>query len=547
MSGYFYTLHQVYLIFFIDRTIHLNKVCNFAFFQSTNYSVILDSNQHNTDPAENIIGKQLYDYQEKSISEIFQYIDKHKGEKYNLLFQLPTGGGKTVIFSEIARRFVENRGQKVLILTHRIELSRQTSSMLTEFGVNNLVIESSVKYLPEHNPYKCYVAMVETLNNRLNDDDMSMDDVGLVIIDEAHYNSFNKLFKFLKHVTILGVTATPLSSNMKLPMKDNYDDLIVGPQISDLIARKFLAQAEISVYNVGLGSLKIGMNGDYTVSSSEKLYADFNMKELLLRAYKEKALGKKTLIFNNGIKTSEQVYFNFKQAGYPVRHLDNKNTAKERQEILTWFKETPDAILSSVSILTTGFDEPSIETIIMNRATRSLTLYFQMIGRGSRILGHKQDFQVIDLGNNVARFGPWNGALDWQRIFQAPEAYYQNLVMDEDIERQFRYVMPDELREKFKNTEDTTFDVYEVYDLVVANRERPTAVIDRSIDQHAEMIKENAEDLMTALGLSRLLEHDISQRIKQYSYCITKSTLNYRRWLRDDYVSKLRAKLMKSY
>ena len=547
MCGYFHTLHQLYLNFFIDSTIHLNKVCNFAFFQSTNYSVILDSTQHNSDPAENIIGKQLYDYQEKSISEIFQYIDKHKGEKYNLLFQLPTGGGKTVIFSEIARRFVENRGQKVLILTHRIELSRQTSSMLTEFGVNNLVIESSVKYLPEHNPYKCYVAMVETLNNRLNDDDMSMDDVGLVIIDEAHYNSFNKLFKFLKHVTILGVTATPLSSNMKLPMKDNYDDLIVGPQISDLIARKFLAQAEISVYNVGLGSLKIGMNGDYTVSSSEKLYADFNMKELLLRAYKEKALGKKTLIFNNGIKTSEQVYFNFKQAGYPVRHLDNKNTAKERQDILTWFKETPDAILSSVSILTTGFDEPSIETIIMNRATRSLTLYFQMIGRGSRILGNKQDFQVIDLGNNVARFGPWNGALDWQRIFQAPEAYYQNLVMDEDIERQFRYVMPDELREKFKNTEDTTFDVYEVYDIVVANREKPTAVIDRSIDQHAEMIKENAEDLMTALGLSRLLEHDISQRIKQYSYCITKSTLNYRRWLRDDYVSKLRAKLMKAY
>jgi len=464
-----------------------------------------------------------------------------------LLFQLPTGGGKTVIFSEIARRFVENRNQKVLILTHRIELSRQTSRMLTEFGVENLVIESSVKTLPEENPYNCYVAMVETLNNRLNDQDMSMKDIGLVIIDEAHYNSFTKLFKFFNKTMILGVTATPLSSNIKLPMNENYDDLIVGPQISDLISNSFLAQANISVYNVGLGSLKIGMNGDYTVSSSDRLYADFNMRSLLLRAYKEKSLGKKTLIFNNGIKTSQQVYLTFIEAGYPIKHLDNKNSAKERKEILEWFKNTPDAILTSVSILTTGFDEPTIDTIIMNRATKSLTLYFQMIGRGSRILGDKKEFTIIDLGNNVARFGPWNAPLDWQKIFQSPDLFYQNLVMDEDIERQFKYVMPDELREKFANSEDVTFDIYEEYNLNVAKHGRPTEVLAKSLEQHVSIIKENAPDLLTALGLARLLEHDISQRIKHYSYCITKSTLNYRRWLRDDYVSKLKSRLMKEY
>ena len=419
--------------------------------------------------------------------------------------------------------------------------------MLSEFGVNNLVIESKIKNLPDDNPYKCYVAMVETLNNRLNDNDISMADVGLVIIDEAHYNSFNKLFKFLNHVTILGVTATPLSSNINLPMNDNYNDLIVGPQISELIKKRFLSDAEISVYNVGLGSLKIGMNGDYTVSSSEKLYADANMRDLLVRAYKENAIGKKTLIFNNGIKTSEQVYMNFHDHGYPVRHLDNRNSPKERAEILKWFKETPDAILSSVSILTTGFDEPSIDIIIMNRATKSLTLYFQMIGRGSRVYGKKETFKVIDLGNNVARFGPWNAPVDWQKIFRSPDLFYQNLMLDEDIERQFRYVMPDELRERFKNSEEVNFDIYESYDRSVAERKKPTIVIDESIEQHFNMIKENADDLLTALGLSRLLDHDISQRIKHYSYCITKSTMNYRRWLRDDYVSRLKSKLMKSY
>lgn len=419
--------------------------------------------------------------------------------------------------------------------------------MLTEFGVENLVIESSVKRLPDNNPYNCYVAMVETLNNRLNDKDMSMKDIGLVIIDEAHYNSFTKLFKFFNKTMILGVTATPLSSNIKLPMNENYDDLIVGPQIGDLIKNSFLAQANISVYNVGLGSLKIGMNGDYTVSSSDRLYADFNMRSLLLRAYKEKALGSKTLIFNNGIKTSQQVYLTFKEAGYDIRHLDNKNSAKERKEILAWFKETPNAILTSVSILTTGFDEPTIDTIIMNRATKSLTLYFQMIGRGSRILGNKKEFTIIDLGNNVARFGPWNAPLDWQKIFQSPDLFYQNLVMDEDIERQFRYVMPEDLREKFANSEEVAFDIYEEYNQNVAKHGRPTEVLAKSLDQHVQIIKENAPDLLTALGLARLLEHDISQRIKHYSYCITKSTLNYRRWLRDDYVSKLKSRLMKEY
>ncbi len=452
-----------------------------------------------------------------------------------------------MIFSEIARRFVENRNQKVLILTHRIELSKQTSSMLTEFGVENMVIDSSVKTLPEDKNYMCYVAMVETLNNRLNDEDMSMKDVGLTIIDEAHYNSFTKLFKFLNHSTILGVTATPLSSNIKLPMKDNYDDLIVGASISDLIKKQFLANAELYIYNVGLGSLKVGMNGDYTVSSSEKLYADSSMQGLLLRAYRERALNSKTLIFNNGIKTSQQVYHNFKEAGYDVRHLDNKNSAKERAAILKWFRETPNAILSSVSILTTGFDEPTIDTIIMNRATKSLTLYFQMIGRGSRITKTKKDFKVIDLGNNVARFGPWNGDIDWQRIFRSPDLFYQNLIQDEDIERQFRYVMPDELREKFAKTEEVNFDVYANYEDIARKGGAPNQVIARSLDQHTEMILENAEDLMSALGLARLLEHDISQRVKHYSYCITKSTLNYRRWLRDDYMSQLRSRIMEHY
>ncbi|HCV81854.1 MAG TPA: DEAD/DEAH box helicase, partial [Zunongwangia profunda] len=334
--------------------------------------------------SEKKVDKQLYGYQQNDIDKIFSVIDEHP-EHYNLLYQLPTGGGKTVIFSEIVREYIQRTEKKVLILTHRIELCKQTNKMLTDFGVKNKIINSKVKELPDQHDYMCFVAMVETLNNRLHDDKLDLEDIGMVIIDEAHYNSFRKLFKFFEKCFILGVTATPLSSNIKLPMKDNYRELIVGDSISSLIEKGFLARANIYSYNVGLSALKVGMNGDYTVKSSEELYTNMSMQEKLLNAYLERSKGKKTLIFNNGINTSVEVYYTFKQAGYNIRHLDNTTSKQDRKEILKWFKHTPDAIVTSVSILTTGFDEPTVDTIILNRATKSLTLYFQMIGRGSRV------------------------------------------------------------------------------------------------------------------------------------------------------------------
>ena len=126
----------------------------------------------------------------------------------------------------------------------------------------------------------CFVAMVETLNNRLNEGKLDISDIGLVIIDEAHYNSFIKLFKFFDNSFILGVTATPLSSNKNLPMKDNYDELISGETIENLIENEFLAKAEIFQYNMGLTSLEVGANGDYTVKSSEDLYTSNAMQKL---------------------------------------------------------------------------------------------------------------------------------------------------------------------------------------------------------------------------------------------------------------------------
>ena len=106
---------------------------------------------------------------------------------------------------------------------------------------------------------------------------LDISDIGLVIIDEAHYNSFTKLFKFFEKSFILGVTATPLSSNVKLPMNDNYDELNCRGNNRILILNEFLARAETFSYNVGLTSLVVGANGDYTVKSSEDLYTNQDM------------------------------------------------------------------------------------------------------------------------------------------------------------------------------------------------------------------------------------------------------------------------------
>ena len=181
----------------------------------------------------NTSGKELYGYQKDALQEIFRRFEDAPKD-YHLLYQLPTGGGKTVIFSEIVRRYLEKYQKKVLVLTHRIELSKQTSRMLNEFGVSNKIINSTA-ILDDQDDYSCFVAMVETLKNRLNDNKLDISDIGLVIVDEAHYNSFTKIFKFFDEAFILGVTATPLSSNIKLPMYENYQELFVGETIQHLI------------------------------------------------------------------------------------------------------------------------------------------------------------------------------------------------------------------------------------------------------------------------------------------------------------------------
>ena len=386
--------------------------------------------------------------------------------------------------------------------------------------------------------------MVETLNNRLQENENFIEGIGLVIVDEAHYNSFRKIFQFYGDVNILGVTATPLSSNKALPLNDNYNKLIVGESILSLIESGYLASAETFTYDVNLHGLKIGSNGDFTVSSSDSVYGNFFMQEKLLFAYEEVAVGTKTLIFNSGIETSLRVEETFKKRGFKIRHLDSTFSDKDRKDVLSWFKKTPDAILTSVGILTTGFDEPTVETIILNRATRSLTLYHQMIGRGSRKLPNKDIFKLIDLGNNVRRFGYWQDYLNWQDAFRFPDRFLESRISElEDMEFEVEFEFPKHLKEKLDTKKLESFNIKEDYYECLDNDIKGKVSVDNSLDNHFEVIKEASSDFYDALDIIEGLQEHLEHRLKQYTKCISKSTSNYFKYMMETYNRQLRQKL----
>lgn len=150
---------------------------------------------------------------------------------------------------------------------------------------------------------------------------------------------------------------------------------------------------------------------------------------------------------------------------------------------------------------------------------------------------------MIDLGNNAARFGLWFEKIDWQYIFRVPDLYLETIQSDEEIERNFVYRMPQEVKDLFPNSKVTEFDIKARYKEVLSEHKRPKIVIEESIDNHATMCCENAEDAFDARKLAEKLDEDIKDRIRRYTYCICKSTPSYVQWLEEDYTRKLRVEI----
>jgi len=385
-----------------------------------------------------------FPHQQKSIDEIF---DKFKIYD-KILYQLPTGGGKTIVFSLITQAWSQIYGGKILILCHRTELIEQTAKSLQQIGVT---CETNMNRL--HHNSQVYIGMIETVNNRLQKNPNYFRDVSLIINDECHIMVFSKVFGYFKGAKILGCTATPvvlkritffkckhcktvydeltnccndevIEWTKPFTMSEIYDDIVVGASINDLIEMGNLVQDINFVKNYTDNSkLKIdSKTGDYTENSITEAYTDSNALFNVVLNYEEICKGKKTIVFNGSSKSNKLVYEKFIEAGYNARMFDsvNKELSGNRKELVNWFKTTPDAILCNVGVFTTGFDVTDVQAIIVNRPTESLSLYLQMVGRGGRStkLIYKDNFIHIDGGNNIQRHNEWSDSTrDWKRIF----------------------------------------------------------------------------------------------------------------------------------
>jgi superfamily II DNA or RNA helicase len=335
--------------------------------------------------------------------------------KRKLLVQLPTGAGKTICFSAITNRWLQKQSSSVLILVHRKELLNQTRlTLYNVFGISAQPIVAGMRSIP---PSKVYVGMVESAHRRT----AQLNNIGLVIIDEAHLANFFKIHDLFPTQFVLGFTATPYSANKKKPLKNYYDDIITTIQIGQLIALGSLCQnitfAPRDV--VERASLTV-KGGEFDEGAMAIAYSAPKYVNNTVAAYKKHAQGTKAIVFNVSIDHSKQVDAAFKIAGYDSRHLDGTMSSTQRSNILKWFEATPGAILNNVGIATTGTDIPSIETAIMNRATKSAILWLQCTGRASRPTQTKSAFTIIDLGSNAVELGDWSDDRNWNDIFNNP-------------------------------------------------------------------------------------------------------------------------------
>lgn len=334
-----------------------------------------------------------------------------------VILQAATGAGKTVIFSKIIRRHLaKGLFNRVLVLTHRTELFEQTLRSVVRTGTTVTTLQAGQKTDPAHAECRCLIAMVETLKRR---DITQFGQFSLIIVDEAHRADFSPILTKLPGTKTIGATATPLSASKKKPLKDLYHAIVTGPSIRSLIDQNYLARPRyyIAAFDDTLLSKR---GGEYTDQSQlEALATDF-VFDNLVQMWRSKSGSLKTIIFNVNAEHTRATHDRFIQAGISSAVLLSGDP--DRDEKISLFRSGEIQVLNNCEIATTGFDVPDIECVVMNRATASLPLWLQSVGRGSRTAPGKNEFTIIDLGGNINRHGLWDAERDWKQIFYNPES-----------------------------------------------------------------------------------------------------------------------------
>ena len=355
--------------------------------------------------------KTLRDYQsagERQIREAFA------AGKRAPLYVLPTGGGKTTIFSSVAHS-AERRSKRVLILAHRVELVDQIVESLKDFDVRPDVIAAGYnrsRNFDRASNRHIAVASVQTMIRRTKD----YPSPTLVICDEAHHcvggTSWSEIMRAYPEAKRLGVTATPIRLDGR-GLASHFDHLIVGPSVRELMDLGYLSRARIfappTVDTSGLHKRA----GDFKQEEAEQLMDVPSITGDALSHYRQHADGLQALAFCTSVQHAHNVAEQFRRDGIPALALDGETDKDLRRMAVADFRAGSIKVLASCDLFSEGFDVPGTVVGIMLRPTASETLFRQQIGRCLRIAPGKTHAIILDHVGNTQRFGLPDEPREW--------------------------------------------------------------------------------------------------------------------------------------
>lgn len=311
----------------------------------------------------------------------------------NTLVVMPTGTGKTIVFSQIVKDQVA-KGEKVLILAHREELLKQAADKLKASSGMESALEKAAN-TSIGSGLDVVVGSVQTLRQKSRLEKFSKDYFGTIIIDEAHHSaadSYKNILEYFNQAKVLGVTATPDRADMK-SLSDVFDSLAFEYKLPEAINDGYLCKIRTKTI-----PLKVDISKVHTLAG------DFNPNELgqALDLYLEaiadsivkECKGRKTVIFTPLVRISQRLNELLKDRG--VNTVEVNGSSKDREEILKDFESGKYDAMTNAMLLTEGWDCPSVDCIICLRPTKSRSLYAQIVGRGTRLCKGKDNLLILD-------------------------------------------------------------------------------------------------------------------------------------------------------
>lgn len=362
---------------------------------------------------------RLRPYQQDVKDKIFTL---WKSEK-NVMLQMPTGAGKTILFSSVINDIIKVPDSKILIIAHRKELLEQISSHLSKYNIEHGIISSNRKRCLEK---RVQVASIQTSTHKNNEEITKSFVPNFIVIDEAHHTlakTYDQLWKLYPLSWKLGVTATPCRIN-GAPFTNHFSELISSLSVKELIEKGFLSDYTFYTENPDsdlskaiLSIKKKSSTGDYRINDLlQNLNVERHVKKLVL-SYSTYANGLKGIVYCISIEHAHNICEAYKNIGVVAEYIDSKTPKTEREQIVQDFKDGKIQVLVNVDIFSEGFDCPDVEFIQMARPTWSLSKYMQQVGRGLRTSPGKDKTIILDNAGMYARFGLPSDTRLWNATF----------------------------------------------------------------------------------------------------------------------------------